>query len=213
MKPSKRPTGPTLFWHPNFRIASTLPDTKVIRTSFAINAVAVAAALGFGALVIRQQMQIAEVTDRCTEWQVTADGHRPRFEKAIQLQKEFAEGEKKVRQVEEFVTPRMRASDLLVLVAETLPRLIILDAIEMYGDGVRLRGTVVGASASIAKGYTDQLAANPAITALMDSVKLSSQNRDQGGNRFTFEIDMKLKGQKAPAAKPVPAPKPKAEDE
>ncbi len=213
MKPSKRPAGPILFWHPNFRIASSLPDTKVIRTSFAVNAVAVAVTLGLGALVIQQQMQIAEVTDRCAEWQATADGHRPRFEKAAQLQKEFAEGEKKVRQIDEFVTPRLQASDLLVLIAETLPRLIILDAIEMYGDGVRLRGTVVDASASIAKGYADQLAASPAITALMESVRLSSQNRDQGGNRFTFEIDMKLKGQKTPAPKPPPAPKPKAEDE
>ena len=44
---------------------------------------------------------------------------------------------------------------------------------------------------------------------LTESVRLRSQNRDQAGNRFTFEIELKLKGGKpASAAKPVRAPKP-----
>ena len=202
MKPSKRPTGPVLFWHPNFRIEQALPDTKVIRTSFAINAVAVALALGMGALVALQELQLSEVNERCAQWQKTADGHRPRFNKATQLQRDFAEGEKKMRQVEEFLTPQMRASDFMVLVSESLPRLIVLDSIDMVGDAVRLRGTVVGPSASVAKTYADQLASSSAVMALMDSVRLSSQNREQDGERFSFEIEMKLKNHKNATGKP-----------
>lgn len=215
MKPSKQSAGPALFWHPDFRVVATLPDTKVIRTSFLVNAVAVAAVLLLGALMVRQEIVIAAVGSQCDEWTRRTEGHRPRLEKATQLQKEFAAGETKARQIQEFVAPRVVASDLLQLLAETLPRLTILDVIEMPDDGlVRLRGTVVGPSASLAQAYADQLAAHPAIVAMTESVRLRSQNRDQAGNRFTFEIELKLKGGKPlPAPKPARAPKPRSEDE
>lgn len=215
MKPSKRPAGPVLYWHPNFRVAATLPDTKVIRTSFLINAAAVVVALGVGALVIRQEGELRAVREQNAEWVATAERHRERATQASALQAQFADGEKKLRQIEGFLAPRLVASDFLRLIAETLPRLIVIDQVELYDEGVRLRGTAYGSSASVPKTYSDQLAATPAIMELMESVRLSSQNRDQAGNRFTFAIELKLKGGKpaAPAPKRAPTPKPEALNE
>ena len=210
MKPSKQSAGPALFWHPDFRVVATLPDTKVIRTSFLVNAVAVAAVLATGYLLVRQEMELSSVRGQCDEWTQRTEGQRPRLDKAKQSQKTFAAEETKARQIREFVTSPVTASDLLLLIAETLPRLTVLDVIEMTQEGVvRLRGSVVGSSASLAQAYADQLAAHPGIVALTESVRLRSQNRDQAGNRFTFEIELKLNGgNPVPAVKPVRAPKP-----
>jgi hypothetical protein len=215
MKPSKQAAGPATFWHPDFRVVAALPDTKVIRTSFLVSFVAVAAVLATGYLLVRQEMELSSVRSQCDEWTQRTEGLRPRLDKATQSQKTFTAEETKARQIREFVTSRVAASDLLLLIAETLPRLTVLDVIEMTQEGVvRLRGSVVGSSASLAQAYADQLAAHPGIVALTESVRLRSQNRDQAGNRFTFEIELKLKGgAPAPAAKPARARKPQTDDE
>lgn len=202
MKPSKQPAGPAVHWHPDFRVVATLPDTKVIRTSFLVNIVAVVTVLALAYLVFRQESEISSIQSQKDDWSQQAGAKKPRLEKATQLQKEFSEGEKKVQQVQKFVESPVVGSELLLLVAETMPRMTILDVIEMSAEFVRLRGTVVGSSASLSQAYADQLAANPAVKAMAESVRLSSQNRDVAGGRFTFEIEIKLKG-----GAPAPAPK------
>lgn len=221
MKPSKRQAGPTLYWHPNFRIAETLPDTKVIRTSFVVNAAAAAVVIALGLLVWQQEMAISEVRAQCDDWQGKIAHQTPRYKAVTGMQKDFTEAEKKVRQIEEFLAPKLVGSDFLLLVAETLPRLIQLDSLELTGDLVRLRGSVAGGSASVSQGYVDQLAAHPRIKEIMESVRLSSQNRDAAGNRFTFEVELKFKVAAAPAkaakdkagAKSAKTAKPKVSDE
>jgi len=214
MKPSKKPAGPATFWHPDFRVVAALPDTKVIRTSFLVNFAAVAVLLVLGVLVYRQENEISSVRSQVDEWTRQGESLRPRLTKATQLQKEFSDGEARVRQFQEFVRPKLVGSDFLMLIAETLPRLTIIDVIDVSAEVVRLRGTVVGSSASLAQTYADQLAAHPAIVAITDSVRLRSQNREQAGNRFTFEIELKLKGgAPAPAPKRVRTTQPKATDE
>ena len=207
MKPSKQAAGPAKFWHPDFRVVAALPDTKVIRTSFLVSSLAVAAVLVTGYLLVQQEIEITGVRSQCDEWTQRTEGQRPRLAKATQLQKEFTAGEAKARQIREFVSSRVAASDLLLLIAETLPRLTTIDVIEMTEEGVvRLRGTVVGSSASLAQAYADTLAAHPGIVALTESVRLRSQNRDQAGSRFTFEIELRLKGGKqVPTSKPARA--------
>lgn len=198
MKPSKQTTVSTL-WHPNFRIVRDLPDTKVIRTSFAINAAAVAVVVILAGVLYQRETATAAIQAQVMEWTATIESNTPRYQKALQLQKEFSASEKKVREIEAFVSPRFVSSDFLKIISETLPKLIALDSIEMYGTGVRLRGMVVGASeqsAPLAKEYAAKLAALPAFAEQMESVRLNSQSRDQIGNRFQFEIELKLKPRK-----------------
>lgn len=195
MKSAKQAATPE-FWHPNFRIEETLPDTKVIRTSFVVNFAAAALALLLGAWFVQRELAAAGLRTQVAEWENTIATNQPRLTKAAQQQKDFAAAEKKVREIETFVAPRLVASDFLKTIADTLPKLITLDLIEVGTDTVHLRGSVVGAterSAPLAKAYAEQLGANPVLAAQMQSVRLVTQNRDQVANRFTFEIEMKLK--------------------
>ncbi len=198
MKTSKQAAAPS-HWHPNFRIPGELPDIKVIRTSFAINATSAAVVVALGAFLYQREAATSDLRGQVAEWQNTIAGNRPRYDKAIQLQKEFSNYEKRVREIEVYAAPRLVSSEFLRLISESLPRLITLDQIQMYGDGVRLHGSVVGAtehSAPLAKEYAGKLAAHPVLAAQMESVKLNRQERDQAGDRFTFEIELKLKTRK-----------------
>ncbi|MFT3830075.1 MAG: hypothetical protein QM691_10270 [Opitutaceae bacterium] len=209
-------TVPT-FWHPNFRNEEGLPDTKVIRTSFAVNAVAIAAALAAGAFLYNRESALSEMRGQIEAENAKIEAAKPRVAKALELQKQFSEAEKKIREIETFVTPKLSASDFLITIAETLPRLTTLDSIEMSADSIRLRGAVVGSSersAPLANAYAEQLGSDPAIKQLISGIKLNNQVRDQANDRFTFEIEMKLKSgvKPAPAAPARKAPQPPVED-
>jgi Tfp pilus assembly protein PilN len=214
MKPTKQSA--TTYWHPSFRVVEALPDTKVIRTSFAVNAVAIAAALAAGAFLYSRESALADVSTQIDNLQEKVEAAKPRVAKAFELQKEFSAGEKKVREIEVFLAPKLVASDFLAIVSETLPRLISLDSIEMSSEVIRLRGTVVGSSersAPLAKAYAEQLSAHPVLKEQMASIKLNNQNRDQSGDRFTFEIELRFKAAKPAPVAPKKAPKPSSEDQ
>lgn len=204
MKSSKQSA--STYWHPSFRITESLPDTKVIRTSFAVNAAAVAAVLGLGAILVTREVSTSGVREQSAELSAKIASAQPRLAKAGEYQNRFSSAEQKLREIQGYLTPSLVASDFLVIIAETLPRLISIDSIEMSAGGVRLRGSVVGASersAPLAKNYAEQLAEHPVLKEQMTSIRLNNQNRDQTGDRFTFEIEMKLKS----AAPEKPAPK------
>lgn len=199
MKASKPAAGTASYWHPNFRIADALPDTKVIRTSFVVNAAAFAFMAAVVAFVAQREMAVSAVKDQIVELEAKIAASTPRYREAQKYQKDFAAADAKAKEIGAFLASPMVASDFLVVISETLPRLITLDSIEMYGEGVRLRGTVVGASersAPLAKEYAEKLAANPVLAAQMESIRLNTQFRDQAGDRFTFEIELKLKTKK-----------------
>lgn len=194
------------YWHPSFRITETLPDTKVIRTSFAVNAVAVASVLALGAFLVTREISTSGLREQSAELSAKITEARPRLAKAAEFQKRFSASEQKLHEIQTYLTPDLVASDFLVIISETLPRMISIDSIEMSMGSVRLRGSVVGSSersAPLAKAYAEQLAEHPALKEQMSSIRLNNQNRDQLGDRFTFEIEMKLKsgGQAKPVSK------------
>ena len=207
MKPSKQ-SAPT-YWHPSFRIEESLPDTKVIRTSFAINAVAIAALLGAGAFLYGRETALSELRSQIEAESAKIEAAAPRLKAATALQKEFSAAEKRIREIEAYVAPRLVASEFLTTISETLPRLITIDSIEVSAPVIRLRGTVVGASersAPLANAYAEKLADVPAFKEQMEGVKLNNQVRDQANDRFTFEIELKLKADAKPTGKAARKP-------
>ena len=99
------------------------------------------------------------------------------------------------------------ASLFLQRVAETLPRYCTIDAVEMYGEGVRLKGSIVGTPVKvpeIATAYVKQLEADPFFAAQMQSVKLDALDPEKDAERMLFTIEMKRKSRTEPDAKTKP---------
>lgn len=199
MKASKPSAGVASYWHPNYRIAETLPDTKVIRTSFVVNSIAFVFMAAVIAFVVQREMAVSELQRQVSELDASIAAATPRYNEAQKRQKEFSAAGAKLKEIETFATPSLVVSDFLQIISETLPRLITLDLISSRGDTIRINGRVVGSSersTPLAKAYAEQLAAHPVLAEQMESIRLDTQNRDSATDQFFFYIELKLKAKK-----------------
>ena len=199
MKANKSISQTVAWWHPNFRVEATLPDTKVIRTSFMVNATAVALVLATVAYGVSREQSLAEVRAQVDVWEARILEDTPKYTQASAQQAQFTTAEKRLKEIEGFVTSDFVASAFLRQLAVTLPRLCMIESAEVTAQGVRLRGSIVGPSVKatdIATAYVNQLKTDPLFSAQMQSVMLNSITRDQSDTRMAFEIEMKLKGRK-----------------
>jgi Tfp pilus assembly protein PilN len=207
MKANKLNSQTGILWHPNFRVVATLPDTKVIRTSFLINGAAVALVLSTAVFMFLREQETADIRAQAAAWTERIQAGKPAYDKAVKLQKDFSEAEKRVKEIESFVTCDHVASLFLRRVAETLPRYCTIDAVEMYGQGVRLKGSIVGTPVKvpeIATAYVKQLEADAFFSSQLQSVKLDSLDPEKDAGRMLFVIGMKFKSRTESDAKAKP---------
>jgi Tfp pilus assembly protein PilN len=212
MKRNKQISAQAQCWHPDFRDVGNLPDIKIIRTRFLLNALPVLVLLLLGYFLVvgeiatsERELQAAELSNRIATL-------TPKVKKAVGQQTEFNATDKKIKEIAGFVQQPMVGSDLLRIISTTLPRLVTIDVVSANQESVTLRGTVVGTaekSISVAQDYAGQLAKLPAFVEQMESVKLNNQTRQPEKNCFVFEIEMKLKKSKPEPQAPKPAAKAK----
>ncbi len=191
-------------WHPNFRNFDRLPDTKAVRTSFFVNGVAVVIAISLLLVFAYQEYALYVLNRQIIEWQARIDGNQKASALAVVEYKKFQAEEKKIAELEAFVSTPKPLSVLLLDLSRTLPPRIALLNVIYRLDGVNLRGVVRGAgdraSGEVAS-YVQKLKKEPAFSTVFDSISQSALGRDSQGDRLSFELFMKYKGAAAPAKK------------
>jgi hypothetical protein len=148
---------------------------------------------------VAREQELAGARAQVAEWDARIQSSTPAYTKAVKLQKDFSEAEKRVKAIAGFAALDFVASTFLRQLAVTLPRLCTIESAELIGQRVRLKGSIVGPSVKatdIATAYVNQLKADPLFSVQMESVMLNSITRDQSDTRMSFEIEMKLKGSK-----------------
>lgn len=196
MQPSKDSKAAMQAWHPNFRIEATLPDTKVIRTSFLVNAAAAILMLGVGYLLVQRELSLRETDAGIAELNKEMSTLNERYKVAVPLQKQFAELEKKYQEVETFRKGAWGATQFLERISTTLPRFVTVDGLEVTKDFVTLRGNVAGApdrAAGVFNAYLETLSKDEVIAGMAENVRQRTINRDPQTNRLNFTIEMKPK--------------------
>lgn len=191
-------------WHPNFRNFERLPDTKAVRTSFFVNGVAVVIAISLLLVFAYQEYALYVLKRQVTEWEGRIDHDQKASAAAVAEYKKFQEEEKKVAELDAFVTSKIVFSDMLLDLSRTLPPRIALQNVVYRIDGVNLRGVVRGAgdraSGEVAS-YVQKLKSEPAFSKVFDSITQSALARESQGGRLSFELFMKYKSTPAPAKK------------
>src|SRR5688500_10849506 len=118
-------------WHPNFRNYQKLPDIKVVRTAFFVNGVAVLVLLSLAGYLGFQEWQLRGVKTQLAEVQAQLDRDKRVSDQAIALFKKFQAEEAKVTEVDAFMKSKPLVSALLIRLAQTLPKNIALDNLDL----------------------------------------------------------------------------------
>jgi hypothetical protein len=163
-KKSEVAAGPlTPAWHPNFRNYEKLPDIKVVRTAFFVNAAAITVVLALITYFGSQEWQLRSLKSQIADWQRQIDRDKAGSDRAIALYKKFDAQQAKFAEVDAFLKAKPPVSDLLVRLAQTLPPNIALDSLDLRESGLALRVTVRGtpdAASGYANAYLEQLRAD-----------------------------------------------------
>ncbi len=192
-------------WHPNFRNVVTLPDTKVVRTTFFINAIAALFAAGLLALVGHQEYTAADLRSQIAQLDEQIGRDKKPSQDAVALFANFQAEEKKIQELEAFLGGnKLVVSRFLNRLGKSVPAKISITTMEYSDTGVTLRGLVVGTpeqASGMISNYEKQLKADDEIGQRFDQIALVNLSRDAQNGRLSFEITLRA-SQKKEAKKP-----------
>lgn len=193
-------------WHPNFRNAVTLPDTKVVRTTFFINALAGLALLALLALVGYQEYTLADLRSQISRLDDQISRDKKPSQDAVALFTEFQAEEKKIQELDAFLNGNsLVVSRFFTRLGNSVPANISFTTVDYNNGNVSLRGLVVGTpeqASGMVSSYEKQLKANDEIGKRFDQIALTNLSRDAQNGRLSFEITLKPGEQKKAVKKP-----------
>jgi len=128
---------------------------------------------------------------------VIAAERKPASDQAIIHFKQFQEEERKVQELQQFLSvPKITLSELLLELGSSLPPATLLSSIEYRATGVMMRGGIGGSAeegAGKAVAYVEGLRRKAYFSTYFDPIVLSSIVRDPTTGEMRFEIDFKFK--------------------
>jgi len=179
------------YWHPNFRIADSLPDLKVVRTDFFINAISLSlAAVAVFFLAIREYKAF-NLKGEIAAWEEKIESSRAENLGFLKLNADFKKEMVRIEEVRDFVFTDLPVTEFLQDLGPTIPEGLDLDSMAFGRERIVIRGTILGNSetASIAlSNYLDVLRENPGIGPRFEDISLTSLVRDARSAALSFEI-------------------------
>lgn len=191
-------------WHPNFRNFELLPDTKVVRTAFFVNAVAITAAVLMLLLFVYQEYQLLDLHRQLDLVEEQIERDRAPSNKMVALHKNFQQLAGRVTEVGDFIKSKPLLSETLLRLAEILPANIALDAHDFRSGTATIRGTVRGApdqASGYVSSYLQVLKSDPVLSEKYSDVSIVNLSRNPQSGRLLFEIALKLKPTAEPGKK------------
>ncbi len=183
-------------WHPDFRKAERLPDTKVIRTKFFVNFAAAAVTAALALYFVYQEYSISNVAAQVSDWQVKIDANKRASDQAVAVSRKFADDGKKLAELEAFMKPRLVLSEFLVHLGSVQPDGITILSVSVEETGVSLRGLSTGspeeASGRISP-YVELLSKDKYLNNYFAAVTQGRLERDQSG-QLAFDMFLRFKG-------------------
>jgi hypothetical protein len=184
-------------WHPNFRIAERLPDTKAVRTSFFINGLAIFIVIALLVYTGVREYDLYTLRSDTASALSAVQARKPVSDRAIVLYKNFQEEEKKVLALQDFLSAsRYTISDFILQLGGSLPPSINLYGIDCATTQVTLRGAIKGApdeASGRAVSYVEDLRKNEVLSKLFASITLTNIARDSSTGLIQFVIDLKVR--------------------
>jgi hypothetical protein len=193
-------------WHPNFRNVASLPDTKVIRTTFFVNVIMGLAVAGLLMLFGSQEYQLRELNSQILQLDEQISRDQKPSNESVALYTKFLAEEKKILEVETFLKGnKLVVSRFLYQLGKSIPPKISISTLDYSDIGVNLRGWVVGTpeqASGMVSSYEKQLKADEEIGRRFDTIALTNLSRDSQNGRLSFEITLRSSTAQKDAKKP-----------
>jgi hypothetical protein len=108
-------------WHPDFKIVSTLPDTRVVRTNFIAKSVIYAAIFIIAAIILQREYQAYKLSQIVQELEQQVQGASSADLSRLEKSEQFRKSALKVREVQRFFKAPFVAHDSIVELARAKP--------------------------------------------------------------------------------------------
>ncbi len=181
-------------WHPNFRNTELLPDLKVVRTTFFINATCIAlasAVVMFTGYREYQAFSIRSAMSSATRRMAEASEQN---EKLLAANRKFMDGVRKFDEAREFINSRLSVTRLLIALSTSLPDLMEFTAVTYEKNQLSLRGMIRGDSEAASQhvsAYLEALRKEEYIGQAFTDISLTNLQRDQTSQGMSFDILLK----------------------
>jgi hypothetical protein len=201
-KKSKEEAAPAVpAWHPNFRNFEKLPDTKVVRTAFFVNAAAISLAVAAATYFGLEEWRLRGINNQIETVQTQIERDKRPSDLGVAQFKKFQAEEAKVLEVETFVNSKPTLSAIILRLAETLPANIAFDSLDFRETALIMRLSVRGApdaASGYATQYLEQLKADRDLGIFEAFEFTSTPTPNPSTGRMAVEFSLRLK---APGAK------------
>ena len=178
-------------WHPDLRNADLLPDTKVVRTAFFVNGIAIVAAVTLALYLGIQEWKLFEVNKQIGAWQKQIDNDKKESADDVALFQQFKLEAAKTSEVEAFVHSKPIVSEIILRLGTVTPKKIAFDSLDFKDAGVSIRATIKGApdrSAGDASAYEKILRTDKQLGPLFSEVNLLTMHTNPTTGRLQIEI-------------------------
>jgi hypothetical protein len=179
-------------WHTNFRNYATLPDTKVIRTSFFVNGIILSIAVGAVLAFIFQEYKLYILRGEIGKCQAEIDAVKQASDQAIAKYKLFKAEEVKIAELSAFMqSQKLVFSEFMMRLSRTKPQGLVFAGVEYRDTGVSIRGYVLGMSEQATTAvslYEKQLKEDAVINKAFGSIAMANISRDVQAGRLVFEV-------------------------
>lgn len=194
-----------LAWHPNFRNAEALPDTKTVRTKFFVNVIVIAVTLSLLLSGALREFKLSSLRAELAKVEEQIALSTKASEQAVAAYKQFQAQEKVFNEVLGYVKDPFRVSEFIIRMGEIMPAGVKIRRIEYKGleGGVVVAANVSGLDASASDDVTafvQLVKSDPILARDFPAVTIRGLARSVTDEAMSFELVFAPK----PIVKPAP---------
>lgn len=198
---------PAPAWHPDFRDTTTLPDVKVIRTSFFINGISIFILLAAALFLAVQEFGRHALEGEVRMLEGRIEESSARNAEVLKLEKAFKEEERTINEAIVYLDGSLDLSAFLIALAETLHPNMTFTGIryqDAAGRGEKPKKQILisgliwaepDAATSIVTNYLGAFHEDPFLAARVDEALSTSLVPTPEGDKMSFGIQLLLKNE------------------
>lgn len=163
------------YWRPDFKIRSTLPDIKVVRTNFAINLIAIVLMLMAGCLVLQREYQGHSLRRTVETMEQSVQRAEISNQQYLKTSQQFIKLARGIEELQRFFRAPLLAHELLVTLAQLKPEGCVFSQVTFSESIIKATGK---SKAAPKINYTIRIIGNvqelTVLTRLKDLLQQSS---------------------------------------